>query len=447
VTEPDGYLTDLAALAESGDVAAFVERARELHPSDVSDVLAGLDRETRLQLVQALPPEIASEALAEMEEEEHPEAVLAALVPEHAADILDELDDDDAADLVADLTAETAERILSEVEDRDEIERLLTYDEESAGGLMTASVVAVDQDVTAARALDEIRRQAEEVEDFYQVYCVDARHHLVGILPLQRLVVARPERPVREIMDPPPVIALPEMDQEEVARLMARYNVPAIAVVNETGKLLGRITFDDVIDVVEAESTEDLLKFGGLGGEGEDALGADWRDAVRRRLPWLYLNLVTALLAGAVVVLFERTIAQLVVLAAVMPVVAGLGGNAGTQALAVTVRRLALGLNPPGTRLAHVGKEMLIGLVNGLAVAIVVAAVTAALGYGWGLGLVVLLAMWASQILAVVLGAAVPLMLERIGADPAVASSVFVTAFTDIGGFFVLLGLAAWLLL
>ncbi len=447
MTDQAEYLSDLRALAESGDVAAFVERARELHASDVSDVLAGLDEETRLLLVQALPPEIASEALAEMEEEEHPEEVLAALVPEHAADIVDELDDDDAADLIAELPADTAELILSEVEDRGEIERLLTYDEESAGGVMTAAAVAVDQDGTAAQAIDEIRRQAEDVEEFYQVYCVDARHHLVGILPLQRLVVAKPDRPVRDIMDPPPVVARPEMDQEEVARLMARYNVPAIAVVSEGGKLLGRITFDDVIDVVEAESTEDLLKFGGLGGEAEDALGADWRDAVRRRLPWLYLNLVTALLAAAVVVLFEATVAQLVVLAAVMPVVAGLGGNAGTQSLAVTVRRLALGLNPPGTRLAHVGKEMLIGFVNGLAVAAVVAVVTTALGYGWGLGLVVLLAMWASQILAVVLGAAVPLVLDRMGADPAVASSVFVTAFTDIGGFFVLLGLAAWLLL
>lgn len=447
MTEQAEYLADLRALAEAGDVAGFIERARELHASDVSDVLAGLDDETRLRLIRALPPEIASEALAEMEEEEHPEDVLAALVPEHAADIVDELDDDDAADLIAELPAEAAERILSEVEDRGEIERLLTYDEESAGGLMTAAVVAVGQDVTAARAIEGIRRQAEEVEEFYQVYCVDTRHHLVGILPLQRLVVARPDRPVREIMDPPPVVALPEMDQEEVARLMARYNVPAIAVVNEAGKLLGRITFDDVIDVVEAESTEDLLKFGGLGGEAEDALGAKWYVAARRRLPWLYLNLVTAFLAGAVVYLFRDTISRLVALAALMPIVAGLGGNAGTQSLAVTVRRIALGLNPPGTRFAHVAKEMLIGLVNGLAVGAVVGLVASVLGHGWQLGVVVLLAMWGNQLVAVTLGAAVPLGLKGLGFDPAVASSVFVTAFTDVVGFFLLLGLAAWLLL
>jgi magnesium transporter len=216
-------------------------------------------------------------------------------------------------------------------------------------------------------------------------------------------------------------------------------------VVDAAGKLLGRVTFDDVIDVVEAEQTEDLLMFGG--GSADEHLGGEWYEAVRHRLPWLYLNLFTAFFAAGVVLLFEETVGRLVILAAVMPVVAGLGGSAGTQALAVTVRRIALGLIPKGTGLGLVGKEMLVGLVNGLAIGIVVGAIMILMGRGWELGVVVTLAMWGSLMVAATVGAAVPLVLERLGVDPAVASSGFVTAVTDIAGFFLLLGLAAWFLL
>ena len=400
-----------------------------MHPSDVSDVLAGLDEEARLRLVERLPPEVVSEALAEMEVDEHPEELLAALIPGLAADILEEMDDDDAADLVGELPPEAAERILSDVdvEDRAEIERLLEFEEDTAGGRMTAAVVSVREELTAEQAIEEIRRQAEEIEDFYQVYCCNARGQLVGVLPVQRLVIARPTTAVRDIMEPVLAVATPDMDQEEVARLLARYNVPSIPVVDTEERLIGRVTFDDVIDVVEAEQTEDLLKFGGAGGE--EALGDEWHEAVRRRLPWLYLNLMTALLAAAVVVFFEDTISQIVALAAVMPVVAGLGGSAGTQALAVTIRRIALGMTPAGS-----------GVVVGAVAAM-------GLGHGWELGLVVTLAMWGALIVAATVGAAVPLTLQRIGVDPAVASSGFVTAVTDIAGFLLLLGLAAWLLL
>jgi magnesium transporter len=265
------------------------------------------------------------------------------------------------------------------------------------------------------------------------------------VLALQRLVIAQPETPVAEFMEPVQAVATPEMDQEVVARLMARYNVPAIPVVDGDGRLMGRVTFDDVIDVVEAEQTEDLLKFGGVGGD--EGLGGEWYEAVRLRLPWLYLNLMTAFLAAAVVVMFEDTISRIVTLAAVMPVVAGLGGSAGTQALAVTIRRIALGMTPAGTGLRLVGKELVVGLVNGLAIGAVLGGTAVLLGHGWQLGLVVAVAMWGALVVAATVGAAVPLVLQRFGADPAVASSGFVTAVTDIAGFFLLLGLAAWLLL
>jgi magnesium transporter len=438
-------LEELRQLAASGDVGRFLARARKLQPADLSDVLAGLEQDLQLRMVQTLPPEVVSEALAEMEEEEHPEVLLAALHPEDAADIVEELEDDDAVDLIAELPADQAARILTHVADRADIERLLVYDEETAGGRMTAHVVAVPQRATAGEAIDDVRRQAVEVEEFYQIFVVDDQHRLVGILPLQRMVVAQPTTLVRDLMEPPPVTAAPETDQEEVARLMSRYNVPAVPVVGPDDKLLGRVTFDDVIDVVEAEQTEDLLKFGG--GAGDEQLAGTWQHAVRSRLPWLYLNLFTALFAGAVVLAFEDTISQIVALAAVMPIVAGLGGSAGTQALAVTVRRIALGLIPARSGVALVGKEMLVGLINGLAIGVAVAIVTVLTGRPWELALVVMVAMWGSLVVAATVGAAVPLMLQRLGVDPAVASSGFVTAVTDIAGFFILLGLAATLLL
>ncbi len=440
-----GLKEELQSLAEQGMVVRFLARARHLHPSDLSDVLASLEENARLRLVQALPVEVVSEALAEMDDEEHPEEVLAALRPELAADIVEELDVDDAADLISELPARQAERVLAYVAGRDDIERLLRYDEESAGGLMNTEAIVVRASATAAEAIDEIRRQAEEVGDFYQIYCVDERDRLVGILPTQRVVVAKPDTPVQAIMETPLATVTPDVDQEEVAQLMARYNIPAIAVVSHDGTLLGRVTFDDVMDVVEAEATEDILRFGGA--PVEEQLAGEWHQAVRSRLPWLYLNMITALMGAGVVFVFHNSIDRMWVLAVVMPIIAGMGGNAGTQALAVTIRRIAVGLIAPGKGMRVVGKELLVGMVNGLAVGFVAGLAASQLGYGWELGAVVTVAMWATLALATTAGALIPLVLQKLGADPAVASSVFVTAMTDIVGFFLLLGLAAAFLL
>jgi magnesium transporter len=283
------------------------------------------------------------------------------------------------------------------------------------------------------------------VEEFYQVYVVDDENRLTGVLPFKELVVSQPWRPVREIMESADVRLTPEVDQEEVARTLKRYNLPAVPVVDAAGKLLGRVTFDDVIDVAEAEATEDLLKFGGTSGHEE--LAAGWTAAVRSRLPWLYVNLATAFLAGAVVYLFQTTISRTVALAVWMPIIAGMGGNAGTQALAVTVRRLALGLIPSDRFANVVGKEMLVGLINGLANGVVVAIVAYLLHEGPLLGLIVFLAMTGNLFVAGFAGALIPIVLERFKVDPAVASSIFVTTFTDVCGFLLLLGLAGALLL
>jgi magnesium transporter len=361
-----------------------------------------------------------------MPEEAHAGETLAALDPDLAAEIVDELDDDDAADILGELDRSRQEQILAAVEDRTEVDQLLRYDEETAGGLMTTHMVTVSDTVTAAQALEEIRRQSQEVEDFYQVFVVDADHRLVGFLPFKDLVISPPDRPVRSFMEEADIYVTPELDQEEVARLMARYNLATVAVVNERGQLLGQVTFDDVIDVVEAETTEDLLQFGGV--SADEDLGAGWQTAVRSRLPWLSINLFTAFLAGGVVYLFQHTIQHTLALAVWMPVIAGMGGNAGTQALAVTVRRLALGLIPVSHFSRVVGKEIVVGITNGIVMGLAVGTVAAVLGAGFA-------------------GAFIPILLERTGIDPAVASSIFVTTFTDVCGFLLLLGLAGMVLL
>jgi magnesium transporter len=438
-------LDRMVELVRKGELGLFSRRAHDFEPADLAEVLTALDEKERVSAVQALPPELSSQALAEMPEEAHAGETLAALDPDLAAEIDEELDDDDAADILGELDPTRQEQILSAVEDRTEVDQLLRYDEETAGGRMTTHMVTVPDTATTEQALEAIRRQAEEVEDFYQVFVVDASRRLVGILPFKDLVISKPDRPVRDFMADADIFVTPDLDQEEVARLMARYNLPSVPVVNDQGQLLGRVTFDDVIDVVEAETTEDLLQFGGV--PADEDLAAGWQTAVRSRLPWLSINLLTAFLAGGVVFLFQHTIQRTLALAVWMPVIAGMGGNAGTQALAVTVRRLALGLIPVNVFTRVVGKEILVGTINGMVMGVTVGAVAALIGEGARLGLVVFLAMVGNLMVAGFAGAFIPIILERMGIDPAVASSIFVTTFTDVCGFLLLLGLAGWLLL
>ncbi|HKV73908.1 MAG TPA: magnesium transporter [Gemmatimonadales bacterium] len=435
----------LLELVRSGNLKAFVARAEEAEPADLGDVMASLDDQERIEVARALPPRLSGQALVAMPDSEEAEETLVALGPEQAAEVVDEMSDDDAADILGGLDSEDKEKILSEVEDREDVDRLLQYGEETAGGLMTAQVVAVPVTGTAAQAIEEIRRQSEEVGDFTDVFVTDERGHLVGVLPLKSLVTSPAGRQVSEFMEEAGIRVGPDVDQEEVARQMTRYNVTNLPVVDDSGRLLGRVTLDDVMHVLEEENTEDLLKFGGVSADEE--LTASWSDAVKSRLPWLYVNLATAFLAGAVVYVYQATISKNVALAVWMPIIAGMGGNAGTQALAVTVRRLAIGNIPAGRSGEVVGKEVVVGLLNGIANGVVVALVAILLGEGPILGLVVFLAMVGNLFVAGFAGALIPIVLERMGVDPAVASSIFVTTFTDVCGFLLLLGLAGWLLI
>jgi magnesium transporter len=441
-------------LLESGDGGAAGALAVELdlHASDLADLFESLPEELGVQLMTALPSELASEALAEMETGEERAELLAALTPERGAALLVQLPDDDAADLIGELEPVDQRRILEVLpaEEAGELLGLLRYDEESAGGLMTTELVAVEASLTAEAAIEQVRIQGREVDDFYVVFVVDEVGRLQGTLRLDDLITADPESGVREIVEEPVATVRPDVDQEEVGRLISRYNLATIPVVSDDGLLLGRITFDDVIDVIEAEQTEDILLMAGLGSD-EEALRYTWIESVRARLPWLFVNLGTAALASSVVYFFSDTIEAVVILAAIMPIVAGLGGNAGTQALAVTVRSIALD-HPPGRRGSRpvrlvVGREIAVGLINGAVLGVVVAVLAAALGGDRMLGVVVWLAMWGNLAVAGFLGSFVPTVMDRFGLDPAVSSSMFVTPFTDLCGFLFLLTLGSALLL
>ena len=426
----------------------WMQSVEEMHPSDIADLVAAVEsEELQLEILRTLPTELASDTLAEMEEYEDRAELLSSLDAQRGTALLQDLPDDDAADLLGEMEPGDRDRMLAALptEEAVEIRDLLRYGEETAGGLMTTALVSVTAGSSATDAIGEIRRQGREVEDFYTVFVVDERNRLEGTVPISDLILADPGAPVAALVQPAAAVVHPDTDQEEVGRVMGRYNLVSVPVVGTGGVLLGRITFDDVIDVIEAETTEDILKLAGVSEEEE--LKAGWLESVRSRLPWLMLNLVTAALAAAVILSFEDLISAAPFLAFLMPVIAALGGNTGTQALAVTIRRIAIGDGVRPGRFKAVRKEVAVGLLNGF-----VLGVLFALGaYLWEgdpmLGVVVLLAMWANIIVAGFAGAMIPTVLNRLGADPAVASSVFVHTLTDLVGFVMVLTLATSLLL
>lgn len=437
-------------LIRSRDLTSLQAEMEDLHPSDIADLIEALDTdEERVWVLSALPASVASETLVEMEESEERTELLASMDPTLSAELLQEMADDDAADLIAALEPEEQARVLAAFPEAaaGDLRELLSYAEDTAGGIMTTWLVAVLQNLTAGEALSEVRRQGREIEDeFYTVFVVDGEGRLVGILPLYDLVLAEPHMTLAELAEPATVAVSPDTDQEEVGRLFGRYNLAAMPVVDADGVLLGRITFDDIIDVIEEEQTEDILRLAGTSDDEE--LRGGWLDAVRSRLPWLALNLFTAMIAASVVYYFQATIEAVVVLAAIMPIIAGMGGNAATQALAVTVRRIALSDGPLDDNRGAVAKEMVVGLANGAVLATMAALLATYLpGGNRELGLVVLMAMWGNIVVAGFAGAFIPTVLDRFGIDPAVASSVFVTTLTDLCGFFLLLGLASSFLL
>ena len=417
------------------------------HPADAADHLENLPLPEQVQVIQDMPLDDAAESLVEMETPERTE-LLKELPPDYAADLLEQMSPDDAADILDELDTEHQTTLLKrvEVEDATEIRTLMTFDPDTAGGVMNTEVVVLDQGLTADQAISFIRKSIEESEIPYYGYVVDENDRLVGVLSLRNLILSKPGKFLKDLIaDQMLIAATHDMDQEEVAQLLERYNFLALPVTDHEGRLLGVVTHDDVIDIIHEEASEDML---GMVGAGHDeSMDTPWLRSVSMRLPWLLVNVANSAIAAYVVYLFEGTIEQMAVLAALMPIVANQAGNAGHQSLVVMIRHLALERFDRRKSWTALGRETKVGFVNGLAVAVLVWLGIWLLTKRVDLPSVFATALGLDMLIGNVAGAMIPLVLKEMGRDPAQASSIFITTITDTGGFFIFLGLASIFLL
>jgi magnesium transporter len=419
----------------------------EYHASEIAILFENINIDEQERIINLLPVEIASQVISEMHEEAHPEDLLLQLESDKRTEIVAQLDYDDATDIISQLEDEEQTEILNDLneDDASSIRNLLSYPEDTAGGLMNTEFVRINLHLAKKDAIDEIIYQSEQIEEFYTIFVVDDHGKFKGIVSLKDIIKAKGNVQITELVKAEVAWVSPYTDQEEVARLISQYNLTSIPVLADDMTLLGRVTFDDVIDVLQDENTEDILKISGVSEDEE--LSGNWLEAVKSRLPWLVINLATAFLASAVVRYFEPTLEKIAVLSAYMTIIAGMGGNAATQALAVTVRRISLYDLSNHQAYRTVLKEFTVGLINGAVTGVIV--LLAALYFDSNplLGLVIFMAMTGNLVIAGIAGAGIPLLLKRVGIDPAIASSIIITTFTDVFGFFLLLGLASKLLL
>jgi magnesium transporter len=439
----DLALDSVRRLLRIGATANLLNLLQKQHPADLAQIFSGLpdrDREATFSLLAERNGRLAMEAVSELGPEAGA-ALLATRPAEEIAKLAQEIPTDDAAALIDYLPEELSAAVLDLMRPKQsgEVENLLEYDEQTAGRIMNPHVFALNEDLTVGEAITELQLN-REVEMVFYLYVVDERRHLVGVTSLRRLLLVSPETPLKRIMATDLISARVDTDQEEVARQVASYNLLAIPVVDSENKLVGVITVDDVIDVIKEEATEDIYRLAGVAGDERAFTPAG--ESLRKRLPWLGINLVTAFLAASVVALFEGTIEQITALAVFMPIVAGMGGNAATQTLTVIVRGIALGeLTWSNSRKALI-KEAVVGLGNGVVLGLAAAIVAWVARGNPVLGLVLGAAMVINLVVAATAGTLVPLGLRAANVDPALASSVFITTLTDVIGFFSFLGLA-----
>lgn len=437
------FVERVATAIEVHDDAVLKQLVGDLHESDLGDVLQALDPGSRDQLVRLMGADFDWVALTEVDETIR-NAILESIPNLRIAELVRELDSDDALEIIANLDDEDREEILAglPLAERIALERSLDYPEESAGRRMTTKFIAVPPFWTVGQAIDFMREDDRLPDAFTEIYVVDPRYCFLGTVPLDRLLRSKRPTKIADILGEAAHSVHAADDQEDVARLFERYNLLSVAVV-DSGRLVGVITVDDIVDIIEEEADEDIKR---LAGVGDEEISEGVFSIVRLRSKWLLVNLVTAFMSASVIGLFEATIERIAILAMLFPIVAGLGGNAGTQTLTVTVRAIATQEINDANTWRLIGREALVGICNGLLLGSVTGIIVALLFDRPELGLVIAGGMLANQSVAALVGIAVPLVLDRFDVDPAVASSVFVTATTDATGFFAFLGLATLLL-
>ncbi len=428
----------------SGDnVAEAVELLASIHPADQADLYLRLDPEARVALLALLSAEGLAQLLGHLDEEVREEVV--DRMPRAAlASVLDRADNDVAVDILRLLPPSEAARVLSNMATAAEITPLLGHADESAGGLMTRGYVALHKEMTVAEAMTFLRLSRPLAEEAYYLYVLDALNRLQGVVNLRQLIVSDPQTRIEEVMTGDVITVSPDTDQEEAARLLRHYRLRALPVVDEGGLLRGIITADDLIDVITEEATEDMYRMAGL--PADESVFAPVRVSAQRRIPWLTINLVTAFLAAGMVAIFEDTIAKAAALAVFMPVIAGQGGNAGTQSVTIVVRGIALGEVELRDARRILSKEIALGIIRGILFGLIVGLIAWAWKGNWGWGVVVGLAMLLNMLVAGLLGAVIPLTMRALRLDPAIASAIFLTTFTDVMGFLFLLGLGTLLI-
>jgi magnesium transporter len=437
----EDYVEQVARAIAAADSAALRELVGELHEADVGDLIEALDPELRPRLVKLMGHDFDFTALTEVDDTVR-EEILEELPAETVAEGVRELDSDDAVAILEDLPREEQTEILEQLPapERVALARSLLYPENSAGRRMQTELIAVPPSWTVGQAIDYMRETPDLPERFWELYVVDPDRKLKGSVALDRLLRTKRPVPIAELIDDELRPVGVTDDQEDVARLFERYDLVSAPVVDESERLVGVITFDDIVDVIEEEAEEDIHALGGVGRE-EELSDSVWTIA-KGRFPWLFANLLTALLASWVISNFEHALAKMVALAVLMPIVASMGGNAGTQTMTVAVRAIATRELSSANAWRIIQRELLVGVLNGLGFALIMAVIAGLWFQIPDLGLVIALAMVTVLAAAALGGILVPLVLARLGVDPAVSSGPFVTTITDVVGFFAFLGIA-----
>jgi len=426
---------------EAGDDETARELVAPLHPADVADLIELAARDEREGLVKALAGIVSPDVLAEMNDFVR-EDLLDELEPQQLADIAGQLETDDAVALIEDLDRDDQQAVLRAMEpdDRAAIEEALTYPDESAGRLMQRDLVAVPEHWKVGQVIDYLRSTEELPTDFWEVFVVDPGHHPVGTCKLSTILRTPRTRLVSEIMQREQTLIPVDMDQEDVALRFQKYALVSAAVVDGVGRLVGMITVDDIVHIIQEEAGEDVLR---LSQAGDGDINEPLRRTVQSRMWWLFINLGTEILSVVVIGFYQDLIAKLVVLAILMPVITGMGGNAGTQTMAVTVRALATGQLTSSNTWRMILREWWIASANGWGLGVIMLVGVQLIYHDWGLSLVTLLAMILNSLNAGLSGVLIPIGLDKLKIDPAVVSTIFVTTMTDTLGFFFFLGLAA----
>ncbi len=448
--EDDAYTLDRKTIAlildavESGDQHALSVLMDPLHPADIADFLEQVTPHDRADLIRLYDREFDGEILSELDESLR-EEVIEQLRPDVLAEAVRELESDDVVDLVEDLDEPQQEAILEHLEDADRaaVEQALAYPEESAGRLMQRETAWAPEHWNVGQCIDYLRNAEELPEQFYHVILVDPKMHPLGNVTLGKIMGAPRETPLKSIVEELFQIIPVTQDEEDVAYAFNQYHLISAPVVDEDDRLVGVITIDDAMAVLDEEHEEDILR---LAGVSEGSLTDKVSETARQRFPWLGVNLLTAILASAVIAMFEGTIEKYVALAVLMPIVASMGGNAGTQSLTVAVRAIATKDLTGANVWRVIRREVFVGLANGLAFAVVMGAVGVLWFGSVDLGIIIAAAMVINLVVAGLAGTGVPVLLEKMGVDPALASGTFVTTVTDVVGFFAFLGLASMML-